>query len=139
MQRQDSKPQFPRVNLQAWRDRARPQGICGISSDHLVEQEGLTIAVVRLEPGAVVPPHRHEHSDEIFDVCEGRGEILIDGVWRPLEPGSTALVEAGALHALRNRTTEPCVLRETVRDRVYARAAILAAFRKRWNRFRTRQ
>jgi hypothetical protein len=53
-----------------------------------------------------------------------------------LERGATAIVDAGALHALRNRWDDPLVLRETVRDRVYARAAIAAAIRKRWSRLR---
>lgn len=127
---------FPRVALSAWSDRDHPPSTRGISSDHVLVKDGLTVAVVRLEPGAMVRVHRHEHSDEIFDVFQGRGEILIDSQWVPLEPGSTALVEAGAFHALRNHGDETLVLRETVRDRVYARAAIVAAFRKRWRRFK---
>lgn len=132
-----TSPRPPRVALSDWRERVPPPGVRGISSDPILAKEGLTIVVVRLEPGAEVPLHCHEHSDEIFDVCEGSGEILIDERWVPLEAGSTALVEAGALHALRNRGSGTFVIRETVRDRVYARAAIAAALQKRWRKLRS--
>lgn len=129
----------PQVAFSVWRDREIPASIRGISSDHVLENDGLTVAVVRLAPGALVPLHRHEHSDEIFDVLYGKGEILINDQWVPLESGCTALVEAGALHALRNPGSETLVLRETVRDRVYARAAVLTAFKKRWRKLKQRK
>ncbi|MFN8534389.1 MAG: cupin domain-containing protein [Dehalococcoidia bacterium] len=114
-----------------WRVRTRPSPTRGITSDHLFEGDGLIAALVTLDPGAEVPTHVHEHHDEIFDVMSGEGEILLDKTWRPLLPGTTAVVEANQWHALRNPSAVPLVLRETIRQRVYARAALRAAVNKR--------
>ncbi len=124
-----------------WKDRPWPEKIRGVVNDHIFNCDGLIAAVVRLEPGALIPQHVHEHHDEIFDVMSGSGEILLDGIWQPLESGTTVLVEAGMFHALRNQSDDWLVLRETIRQRVYARAALREAFKKRWrfvNRFFSR-
>lgn len=118
-----------------WRDRPRPEPVRGISSDHLYAEGGLIVALVMLDPGAVVPEHVHEHHDEVFDVMAGEGEILVDGAWTRLGSGATAIIEAGRPHALRNPGSTPWVLRETIRQRVYARAALRAAISKRLRRW----
>ena len=47
-----------------------------------------SLAVVELEPGAIVPEHRHEH--EQLGLCiEGSITFTIDGVRRALGPGGT--------------------------------------------------
>lgn len=122
----------PNVGMVDWRKRQPPDSVRGISSDLLFRGENLLIALVRVDPGASVPVHVHEHSDEIFDVLEGNGEIFRNGEWEAIVPGMTVLVEAGARHAIRNPAGTVLVMRETVRDRVYARAAFRAAVRKRW-------
>jgi quercetin dioxygenase-like cupin family protein len=118
-----------------WRSRPRPEPVRGVSSDHLYAEGGLIVALVTLDPGAVVPEHVHEHHDEVFDVMAGEGEILLDGAWRRLGAGATAIIEAGRRHALRNPGGAPWVLRETIRQRVYARAALRAALTKRVRRW----
>ncbi|GIW11040.1 MAG: cupin domain-containing protein [Chloroflexi bacterium] len=121
--------------LVRWRERPRPEVIRGISSDHLAQVEGLIVALVELDPGAEVPPHHHEHHDEVFDVMEGEGEVWLGGGWRPLRRGEVVVVPAGRVHALRNPGPGPLRLRETIRQRVYLRAALRAAIRKRLPRW----
>jgi quercetin dioxygenase-like cupin family protein len=84
--------------------------------------------------GNVVPYHKHEHTDEVFDVLEGEGTILIDGREMRGVPGTILYVPAGIEHGFRADGTAQWVVRETVHERIYAgRAAkmvIRAALRR---------
>jgi quercetin dioxygenase-like cupin family protein len=53
-----------------------------------VEGERLTLAVVELAPGAVVPEHRHAQ-EQLGMVIVGRVTFSIDGERRELGPGGT--------------------------------------------------
>jgi quercetin dioxygenase-like cupin family protein len=78
--------------------------------------------------GNVVPYHQHEHTDEVFDVLEGEGTILIDGREMRGVPGTILYVPAGTEHGFRADGSEHWVVRETVHERVYAgRAAKMVA------------
>ena len=84
--------------------------------------------------GQVVPVHTHPHQDEVFDVLEGTGTLLVDGRELAGEPGMILYVPAGVEHGLRADGTDEWVVRETVNERVYAgRAAkmVLRAMLKR--------
>jgi quercetin dioxygenase-like cupin family protein len=70
--------------------------------------------------GQVVPYHRHEHQDEVFDFIEGEGTILIDGAEVKAKPGMILYVPAGIEHGFRADGTDEWVVRETVHERVYA-------------------
>jgi quercetin dioxygenase-like cupin family protein len=70
--------------------------------------------------GQVVRYHRHEHTDELFDVVEGEGTFLIDGGEMLGKPGSILYVPAGVEHGMRADRTDQWVVRETVHERVYA-------------------
>ena len=78
--------------------------------------------------GNVVPYHKHEHTDEVFDVLEGEGTILIDGREMRGVPGTILYVPAGTEHGFRADGSDKWVLRETVHERIYAiRAAKMVA------------
>lgn len=84
--------------------------------------------------GQVVRYHRHEHTDEVFDVLEGEGTLLLDGGEVRGVPGTILYVPAGVEHGFRADGSEQWILRETVHERVYAgRAAkmVLRALLKR--------
>lgn len=84
--------------------------------------------------GNVVPYHMHDHTDEVFDVLEGEGTILIDGREMRGVPGTILYVPAGTEHGFRADGTEQWLVRETVHERIYAgRAAkmVLGAVLKR--------
>ncbi len=53
-----------------------------------VEGERITLAVVELAPGALVPEHRHE-AEQLGIVIEGRVMFTIEGETRELGPGGT--------------------------------------------------
>jgi len=70
--------------------------------------------------GQVVRYHRHEHTDEVFDVLEGEGTLLIDGGEVRGVPGMIVYVPAGVEHGFRADGSAQWILRETVHERVYA-------------------
>jgi mannose-6-phosphate isomerase-like protein (cupin superfamily) len=66
-------------------------------------------AVVEMEfvlPAACVPPppHVHRSQEEAYEVLEGSLDVMIDGRWRTLGVGESAVVPIGALHTFRNRS-----------------------------------
>jgi quercetin dioxygenase-like cupin family protein len=67
----------------------------GVEIKVLHEQAGVLSYLLRLQPGATVPPHRHRHDEECV-VLEG---VLRVGTRIELGPGGYHLAHAGALHA----------------------------------------
>ena len=61
-------------------------------------------------PGGGPPPHRHDGEDEWFLVMEGQAEFLVDGVWTPAAPGSSAFMPRGSVHSFRNAGDTPLKL-----------------------------
>jgi quercetin dioxygenase-like cupin family protein len=95
----------------------------------LFVSESFVGVLVCLEPGAVVPPHSHEHKDESFDVIAGEGVIVVAEREVQARPGSLVFVPANIVHSLRNTGQRQWLLRETVHERVYARTAIRLVLR----------
>jgi mannose-6-phosphate isomerase-like protein (cupin superfamily) len=85
--------------------------------------------LVLVEAHGSVPLHVHEHKDECFDVIEGEGVILVAGSEVRARPGTLVFVPAGTQHGLRNDGEQRWLLRETVHDRIYARAALALVWR----------
>jgi len=116
-----------------------------LPSLNLFDGEAFFGRLVCFTRGQVVPYHRHEHVDEVFDVLEGGGTILIDGREMRGVPGTILYVPAGTEHGFRADGSAQWVVRETVHERIYAgRAArmIIRAALKRLpvvgNKFRER-
>ncbi len=58
--------------------------------------------ITTLNPGdSSHAPHRHPE-EELLIVKEGNVKALVDGVWKPLGPGSVIYQAAGHLHAIKN-------------------------------------
>jgi quercetin dioxygenase-like cupin family protein len=62
-----------------------------------VEGERITLAVVELAPGAVVPEHRHP-SEQLGLVIRGSVRFTLDGETRELGPGGTWRILSGRPH-----------------------------------------
>jgi quercetin dioxygenase-like cupin family protein len=91
-----------------------------LSNLNLFDGEAFFGRLLCFSRGQVVPYHRHEHTDECFDVIEGEGTILIDGREMRGAPGTVLYVPAGVEHGMRADGTDQWVVRETVHERVYA-------------------
>lgn len=60
----------------------------------------------RLVPGASIGLHTHESSSEVVYILKGRGKMLYDGVYEPLEAGSCTYCPMGHEHSLINDSSE---------------------------------
>jgi quercetin dioxygenase-like cupin family protein len=58
--------------------------------------------VTTLNPGeAPHPPHQHP-AEEIFIIKEGTVEVLVNGEWKKMGPGSVIFEASNSLHGIRN-------------------------------------
>lgn len=77
--------------LQVWGDSVRARRIQG---------EHITLAVVELDPGSVVPEHHHA-AEQMGIVLAGEVEFTIDGETRTLGPGGTWRILSDRPHQVR--------------------------------------
>lgn len=66
----------------------------GLSVKDVAVTNGLELQIVRVEPGAWIPPHTHECPEFIY-VLEG--ELILAG--ERLGPGSASVASVGSVHA----------------------------------------
>jgi quercetin dioxygenase-like cupin family protein len=64
--------------------------------------------VFELPKGAVSHHHTHAWEHEVF-VYAGRGEVLREGEWVPVQPGAVVFIPGNEEHQLRNVEDEPFV------------------------------
>jgi quercetin dioxygenase-like cupin family protein len=57
---------------------------------------------VRYEPGAEVPRHSHEHTEQLMWMLEGSLEMTVGEETRTLNAGDVAVVNRGVEHSLRS-------------------------------------
>jgi quercetin dioxygenase-like cupin family protein len=58
-------------------------------------------------PGAELPSHRHDTSEELIYVISGRGTMTLGGYRLPAEPGAAFRIPAGIEHAFRVDGEQP--------------------------------
>lgn len=86
----DSEPQNP---------------VDGVTLTPLAVGNHLSINTGRLEPGAVVPEHSHEH-EQIGYVLRGELTLLVNGEPTTVSSGESFALASGEPHAAENRTDE---------------------------------
>ena len=64
------------------------------------------LRLVELAPGGHSPHHGHPYEHENF-VVEGRGRVLMDGVWHNLRPGDVVFVPPDTVHQYANEGQTP--------------------------------
>ncbi len=71
--------------------------------------EELEVHVTTLDPGkSPHPPHRHPN-EEMVIIRQGTIEVLIDGDWKRVGPGSVVFFASNHLHGLRNVGTDQAI------------------------------
>jgi len=74
--------------------------------------KGALVMRFRLVPNAgSPPPHVHPHTSEVFEVLEGRFEMLVGSDWRTVSAGESVSVEPGVRHSFRNQSGSEVVIR----------------------------
>ncbi|MEX1184395.1 MAG: cupin domain-containing protein [Gemmatimonadota bacterium] len=80
-----------------------------LSGPGLTETQRLILVRVVTPPGGGHAFHTHPEMEEIIYVISGRAEQWVDRASRMLEPGDTAHVPAGVVHATYNTGGEPLI------------------------------
>jgi unsaturated pyranuronate lyase len=75
----------------------RPREVWDGVLARLIEAEGLTLAVVEIQPGKRVPEHRH-HNEQLGFVVRGSVTFTIGTETRSLGPGGTWRIPANVPH-----------------------------------------
>lgn len=75
----------------------RPHAIWDGVAARVVEGERITLAVVELDPGAVVPEHAHEQ-EQLGIVLQGTVNFRVAGETRELGPGETWRILSNVPH-----------------------------------------
>jgi mannose-6-phosphate isomerase-like protein (cupin superfamily) len=60
-----------------------------------------SLAEATLEPGQATQRHYHAHTEEIYFVLAGEGEMEVDGERREVGSGDAILIPPGARHQIR--------------------------------------
>jgi quercetin dioxygenase-like cupin family protein len=69
----------------------------------------LEVHVTTLDPGkSPHPPHRHPN-EEMVIIRQGTVEVLINGEWKRVGPGSVVFFASNQLHGLRNVGSEQAI------------------------------
>ncbi len=69
---------------------------------HSIGGEQVLLCRVRYEPGAHVPRHSHEHTEQVMYVLEGELEMTVGSETRTLGSGDLVVVNRGVEHELRS-------------------------------------
>lgn len=64
-----------------------------------VEEASMTVKVTLL-PGHKMNYHRHEHRDEVWNIIEGKGHVIVDGVEREVKAGDVIMLPKGTKHTI---------------------------------------
>lgn len=71
-------------------------------SPHNLNTRSLAAGFQVIDPGCHIRPHAHDRAEELLFIWEGHG---VDGVKRPIEPGSLVYVGKWVTHSIVNRGT----------------------------------
>jgi quercetin dioxygenase-like cupin family protein len=89
--------------------------------------DGAMLNLIRFEPGAEVPPHRHPH-EQLGIVLEGMQALVVEGVAHELRPLEAYVLPGGVEHSAYCGPDGAlvldvfCPVREDYRDRWHADA-----------------
>lgn len=85
-----------------WEGRAPLSLFDGVSA-HSIGGEQVLLCRVRYEPGATVPRHSHEHTEQVMFVLEGELEMTVGSETRSLRAGDVVVVNRGIEHELHSK------------------------------------
>lgn len=64
-----------------------------------VEEDSLTIKAT-IKAGDHMNYHSHEHRDEVWTICSGKGRVVVDGMEQAVSAGDVITIQAGCRHTI---------------------------------------
>jgi quercetin dioxygenase-like cupin family protein len=77
---------------------------------NVVQDDTTTIYVIRFIEGAEAKPHLHKTHNEMVYVLKGSGQMLINGNWIDVKPGTFHFNPMNKVHATKNTGKEHLVI-----------------------------
>jgi len=78
---------------------------------NIVQDDTVTLFVVRATEGFFLKPHVHKTHDETVCVIKGTGQMLVNNKWVDINPGSLHFNPMGKVHSIIKQTgNEPLVV-----------------------------
>jgi quercetin dioxygenase-like cupin family protein len=72
---------------------------------HIHAIGGEQVLVLRVSyQAAQIPPHSHEHTEQVIVVTEGEGSMTVDGETKTIGPGDVVVIGRGIEHGLSSET-----------------------------------
>ncbi|GAB4386463.1 MAG: cupin domain-containing protein [Phycisphaerales bacterium] len=94
---------------QTQRTPVQMEGVQGASMAVMVGREdgapNFALRQFEIEPGGHTPRHSHDYEHEVY-VVSGRGEVLLEGAYRPIRSGDVIYVPAEQEHQFRAASDE---------------------------------
>jgi quercetin dioxygenase-like cupin family protein len=101
----------PPVQLTRPRERARFKAD-NFACETLVAGESLTVELLCFGPGGELPGHRHEHTEHLLTVIDGRGRFRIGSESVEVGEGESVLAPANLYHGVKNESDEPLLVQQ---------------------------
>lgn len=76
----------------------------------VIQDDTISFLVLRMSGGAVVKSHVHKTHNETVYAVKGTGQMLMDGKWVDIKPGSVIFNPMGKVHAAKQTGSEPLVV-----------------------------
>lgn len=89
-------------------DRETSEVIDGVFLTQLATGERMSVQHFRIDPGAVVDAHEHEHEQGGF-LFRGSLAFIVDGEEYSVEADDSYMIPPNSVHAVENRGDEPAV------------------------------
>ena len=77
---------------------------------NIAQDDTVSFVLIRFAEGGEVKPHFHKTHDETVYVIKGSGQMLINGKWIDVKPGTVHFNPMNKVHSTRNTGKEPLVL-----------------------------
>ncbi len=77
---------------------------------NIAQDDTVSSVLIRFNEGAEIKPHFHKTHDETVYVIKGSGQMLINGKWIDVKPGTVHFNPMNKVHSTRNTGKEPLVI-----------------------------
>jgi mannose-6-phosphate isomerase-like protein (cupin superfamily) len=72
--------------------------------------ERLSIAKITIPPRTSVEKHYHPQSEEVYQIIDGEGTMLLDQATRKVGPGEVIPIPTGSWHSIDNQSDQDLVM-----------------------------
>lgn len=76
-------------------------------NQHIFRRDDFKMGLISVRPHEALPPHVHDHEEQLYYVIEGEGIIRMDDREFALRPGTAVMIAPGVVHGVTNPNDKP--------------------------------